>query len=103
MERIANVIARQSRRGLRPYLRFTVALALGAGAAFTLPACAPKKSPTMEPISVGESKSEEASAAAAAQMDEMNSLVTALSEKAQNLPGRTAEAHRTAMHDVYDN
>jgi hypothetical protein len=81
----------------------TVVLALGAGAALTLSACAPKKSPTMEPISVTQSKTEEQVSPGSATMDELNTLVAELSTRAQDLPGRTAEAHRAAMHDVFDN
>jgi hypothetical protein len=81
----------------------TVVLALGAGAALTLSACAPKKSPTMEPISVTQSKTEEQLSPGSATMDELNTLVAELSTRAQDLPGRTAEAHRAAMHDVFDN
>ena len=57
----------------------------------------------MEPISVNESKSEDQASAASASMDEMTNLVADLSSKAQNLPGRTADDHRSAMHDVFDN
>jgi hypothetical protein len=57
----------------------------------------------MESISVNESKTEDQASAASASMDELNSLVSDLSQKARSLPGRTAEAHRSAMHDVFDN
>ena len=56
----------------------------------------------MEPISVNESKTADQASAASASMDELNTLVSELSTKAQDLPGRTAEAHRAAMHDVFD-
>jgi hypothetical protein len=36
-------------------------------------------------------------------MDELPGLVSDLSQKAENLPGRTADDHRAAMHDVFDN
>jgi hypothetical protein len=97
---------RRRRNAFRLYRQAAVVLALGASAAIMLSACAPKKSPTMEPISVNETKSEgaaDAASAGMATMDEMNNLVSDLSQKAHDLPGRTAEAHRSAMHDVFDN
>src|SRR4051812_25375621 len=100
-ERNVNVSA--SRREVLGYGRLAITLALGTGAMVTLPACAPKKSPTMEPIAVTETKPDDASTAAARKMDEIGGLVSSLSEKANNLPGRTDAAHRSAMHDVFDN
>jgi hypothetical protein len=57
----------------------------------------------MEPISVTETKTEDQASPASANMDELSQLVADLAQKANNLPGRTAEDHRSAMHDVFDN
>jgi hypothetical protein len=97
------VSARRDKASRPTITQFTVVLALGAAGALTLPACAPKKSPTMEPISVTEAKTEDQASAASANMDELSQLLADLAPKANNLPGRTAEAHRSAMHDVFDN
>jgi hypothetical protein len=78
-----------------------VALALlGCGALTALPACAPKQAPTMEPMPAAQEDA--GSAQPGYDAGRLESLVSSLERKARNLPGRTAEAHRAAMHDAFD-